>query len=125
MSLIIRQIIPKTPPPKRDTLINIHKIFEEPNNHPSRIRPYPPNFNRIPARIIDPPTGASTWALGSHWWTKYIGNFTRKAITEKILKSGILLTNLILTIRKNIELDIPIWIIITIVNNNGREAKRV
>ena len=25
-----------------------------------RIRPYPPSFNRIPARIIDPATGAST-----------------------------------------------------------------
>lgn len=28
--------------------------------------PYPPNFRRIPARIILPATGASTWALGSH-----------------------------------------------------------
>lgn len=30
-----------------------------------RIIPYPPNFNRIPARIIDPAIGASTWALGN------------------------------------------------------------
>lgn len=34
-----------------------------------RIKPYPPNFKRIPARIIDPATGASTWAFGSQRWT--------------------------------------------------------
>lgn len=28
--------------------------------------PYPPSFRRSPARIIDPATGASTWAFGSH-----------------------------------------------------------
>lgn len=31
-----------------------------------RITPYPPNFSRIAAKIIDPAIGASTWALGSH-----------------------------------------------------------
>lgn len=31
----------------------------------SRIRPYPPSFRRILARIIDPAVGASTWAFGS------------------------------------------------------------
>lgn len=31
-----------------------------------RNMPYPPNFRRTAARIIDPATGASTWALGSH-----------------------------------------------------------
>lgn len=31
-----------------------------------RIIPYPPNFSRIAARIIDPAIGASTWAFGSH-----------------------------------------------------------
>jgi len=44
-----------------------------------RINPYPPNFNKTPAKIIDPETGASTWALGSHKWKKYTGNFTKKA----------------------------------------------
>lgn len=28
--------------------------------------PYPPSFNRIAARTIDPAIGASTWAFGSH-----------------------------------------------------------
>jgi hypothetical protein len=32
----------------------------------ARISPYPPSFSRIAAKIIDPATGASTWALGSH-----------------------------------------------------------
>ena len=31
-----------------------------------RIKPYPPIFRRIAARIIDPATGASTCAFGSH-----------------------------------------------------------
>jgi len=31
-----------------------------------RANPYPPNFRRIAARTIDPATGASTCALGSH-----------------------------------------------------------
>lgn len=45
----------------------------------NRITPYPPNFNKIAAKIIDPTTGASTWALGSHKWPKKIGNFTKNA----------------------------------------------
>lgn len=36
------------------------------NNEISRISPYPPNFRSIAARIIDPATGASTCAFGSH-----------------------------------------------------------
>jgi hypothetical protein len=36
----------------------------------TRNRPYLPSFSRMPARIIDPATGASTWALGSHRWTE-------------------------------------------------------
>ena len=31
-----------------------------------RASPYPPNLRRMAARIIDPATGASTWAFGSH-----------------------------------------------------------
>ncbi len=44
-----------------------------------RINPYPPNFNKTPAKIIEPETGASTWALGNHKWTTYMGIFTKKA----------------------------------------------
>lgn len=31
-----------------------------------RAIPYPPSFNRIAAKTIDPAIGASTWAFGSH-----------------------------------------------------------
>lgn len=44
-----------------------------------RNRPYPPSFRRIPARIIDPATGASTWALGNQRWTRNRGSLTKKA----------------------------------------------
>lgn len=46
----------------------------------NRIIPYPPSFNRMAAKIIDPSSGASTWAFGSHRWVKNIGVFTRNAI---------------------------------------------
>lgn len=39
----------------------------------------------MPASIIDPATGASTWALGSHWCKEYIGSFTKKAASRAIL----------------------------------------
>lgn len=45
-----------------------------------RIIPYPPNFNKIAASTIEPATGASTWAFGSHRCTPYKGIFTRNAI---------------------------------------------
>lgn len=41
--------------------------------------PYPPSFNKIAAKIIDPATGASTWALGSQRWAENRGIFTMKA----------------------------------------------
>jgi len=66
MSLIRRQRAPRTPPPHivRIPTLNIKGLCKK--KALSRIIPYPPNFNRTPAKIIDPATGASTWALGSH-----------------------------------------------------------
>jgi len=46
-----------------------------------RISAYPPSFNKTEAKIIDPITGASTWALGNHKWKKNKGTLTKKAIT--------------------------------------------
>lgn len=40
-----------------------------------RIKPYPPSFSSIAARIMDPAMGASTCALGSHRWNPYMGIF--------------------------------------------------
>jgi len=55
-------------------LLILIKSFTQKFMH--RIKPYPPSFNKIPARIIDPARGASTWALGNHRCKKKIGNFT-------------------------------------------------
>ena len=49
---------------------------------PIRIKPSPPSFSNTAAKNIDPVTGASTCALGSHMWTKNIGSFTKKAILK-------------------------------------------
>jgi len=48
-----------------------------------------PNFNKIAARIIDPKTGASTWALGSHRWTLYMGSLTKKAVMRHTINNFI------------------------------------
>lgn len=45
-----------------------------------RAKPYPPSFSKIAARIIDPATGASTCAFGSHKCTENSGNFTMNAV---------------------------------------------
>lgn len=60
----------------------------------SRISPYPPNFRRIAAKIIDPATGASTWALGNQRCREYKGIFVKKArivaVHHKIQRFGVL-----------------------------------
>ena len=62
-------ILKADPPNIQNNIMNFKKkIFSKINN--LRMIPYPPNFNRIPAKIIDPLTGASTCALGNHWWKK-------------------------------------------------------
>lgn len=42
--------------------------------------PYPPSFNKIAARTIDPAIGASTCAFGNHKCTENIGSFTKNPI---------------------------------------------
>ena len=43
-----------------------------------RMKPYPPIFSRMPARMTEPAVGASTCASGSQVWTGHIGIFTAK-----------------------------------------------
>ena len=59
--------------PEEIVTIILH-IFSKPN---------PPNFKSTPARIMEPTTGASTWALGSHRWAPHIGILTKKAETPQ------------------------------------------
>ena len=58
--------------------------------HIIRHRPYPPSFNITPARIMEPSTGASTWALGSHKCKKNIGNFTKNLNTTIDLTTSLI-----------------------------------
>lgn len=57
----------------------------------NRIKPYPPNFKTTPANNIDPATGASTWAFGSHKWNGYIGILIKNPIRNNHQKKWILL----------------------------------
>src|SRR3990172_12604976 len=49
----------------------------------NRRRPYPPSFRRIPARITDPPVGASTWASGSQVCSGHVGSFVPNRSEER------------------------------------------
>jgi hypothetical protein len=69
------------------------------------MRPYPPSFSRMAARIIDPAIGASTCALGSHRCVENIGNFTMNPVTsisQKIVEFT-LIGNSIIDLLINIE----------------------
>jgi len=70
-SVIRKMAILSSPPPPHATIIVMVVKFRL--RVPIRLEmhiPYPPNFKSTPARTIDPATGASTWALGSHKWPK-------------------------------------------------------
>lgn len=104
-------------------LLFIHKKL-------NRNNPYLPNFNKIAAKNIEPTTGASTWAFGSHWWTPYIGNFTKKAIhTGKkfIVEFKVIGSRLLILFKINtLKINLFVWKNhIIIINNNGKEAVTV
>jgi len=65
-------------------------------------RATPPNFNKIPAKIIDPKVGASTWAIGNHIWSPYKGNFTAKTQNVNTVVAALTLSpNSIFCIKNN------------------------
>ena len=66
MSIFCTQITLLSTPPHNDKMIIKHINALNENINDIRAMPYPPSFNKIAARIIEPEAGASTWALGSH-----------------------------------------------------------
>lgn len=54
-------------PQEQNTIKTKERDFNDiiENREISRVSPYPPNFSRIAASIIEPATGASTCALGN------------------------------------------------------------
>ena len=83
-------------PTQMSALLEMPKTAREkkfcPTKPINRKSPTPPNFKRTAAKNIDPPTGASTWALGSHMWVINIGSFTKKArLKHKLDKNSCLL----------------------------------
>ena len=78
------------------------------------------------ARIIDPATGASTWALGSHKWTENRGSFTRNAADSLSHMIGLIISigmNIIHGM-ENIKVEFKLNNFI-IINNRGRDAVTV
>lgn len=70
----------------------------------------------MPAKSIDPATGASTWALGNQICTKNIGVFTIKAIVK------IATTNSFLKFLKSfVKIDNESWLVIINISR-GRDV---
>lgn len=67
ISVIRITIKASNPLPSKESLViySLSKILEL-NIIITKNNPYPPNFSKTPAKIIEPETGASTWALGNH-----------------------------------------------------------
>lgn len=63
-----------------DEIMGVREWFVHVRAMAARNTPYLPSFRRIAAKIIEPATGASTWALGSQRWVKNNGIFTIKAM---------------------------------------------
>ena len=127
MSLCFRQTILNTLPPTNERLQIWGINSEVGKNGDSRISPYPPNFNKIPASTMEPETGASTCAFGSHRWKKYIGNFTKKAkITIKSCNQEIKLKMEVFTKdKKGKKSENPCLISNKIIKRSGSEANKV
>ena len=86
MSVVCKQVIPiketLTSPIKQIKVITLSELV----NIINRIIPIPPSFSRIPAKIIDPYTGASTWARGNQRCKENKGNFTKNLnITARLI----------------------------------------
>jgi len=81
MSDCRKQIIDVITPPTIATAIIgfINVLFKWLKIIIIRASPYPPNLRRIAAKIIEPATGASTWAFGSQRCTENNGSFTKNA----------------------------------------------
>lgn len=76
ISICRKHSTPTKPPPNRATLWIIDKFWVKYKLNLKRQRPNPANFKSKAASTMDPTTGASTWAFGSHKWMKNIGNLT-------------------------------------------------
>lgn len=64
-STVNKQVAPTNISLNKESIINMLSIVCEDMVALSRKTPKPPSFSKIPARTIDPYTGASTWAKGS------------------------------------------------------------
>jgi hypothetical protein len=101
--------------------------FQDQHTGMNNQSPYLPNFKRIAAKTMDPKTGASTWALGSHTWTPNIGNLTAKASKNTREIIHFLMDSLILEkfVKIFTENKLQFSLIINSKRRKGREAANV
>jgi len=115
--------------PIKDSLIigDIISLFMCGNIMYDRSIPYLPSFSNTAAKIIDPATGASTCALGSHKCTEYIGSFTINAIISIIHPShrGLIDIGNINSMFMDMFRWFDVWYNFKIIDNNGSEAATV
>lgn len=84
----------------------------------NRSSPYPPNFSKIAAKIIDPSKGASTWAFGNHKCVKYIGILIKNAVIK-----GKIILWVFIKMNENVN-EVKLFILMIIISN-GSDARIV
>jgi len=90
----------------------------------SKNTPQVPSFNNKAAKITEPATGASKWALGNHTWAPNKGTFTRNPNSSAPLISLLNFRVEKLCAIKTIPV-VPWAVKIRILTKRGREASRV
>lgn len=122
-----RQIILVIKAPHRETLMKIGatSLFIGGHSVDIRIRPYLPSLRRMAARIIDPATGASTWAFGSHRCVKYMGIFTINAMIVMVHHTLVIRVSISVLLLKIIDAECFLFMIIIRLTRRGRDAVMV
>lgn len=125
MSLVITQTIPKITLPVKEIITSLLNTLLGSIKKDRRTIPYPPNFSKMPAKIIDPDTGASTCALGNQRCNPNMGNFVKNAKTKKTVKKFLFIENEPNNIILDKLVDPLKNIKVTATIRSGREAKIV
>lgn len=68
-SVVYKQVAPTKATLNRDTPTTTFRVECEVILELNRRIPNPPSLSKMPAKIIEPYTGASTWAKGSQRWS--------------------------------------------------------
>ena len=95
----------------------IYKVIQ--NIIITRTIPYPPNFNKIAAKIIDPAVGASTCAFGNQKCIKKKGSLTKNGKMKINFIRGLIFSKNLRKLKLSVENSNKI------IKKKGKEQKKL